>query len=93
MPNSNSQLSVIYKNEVIQCKTFEVLCLKFNPLSLKNICRQKIRYFLNHDNEKIENLAVILIDKKIFAYVSSQDALLTPDELKEFLEAEILAED
>ena len=41
------------------------------------------------ENEKIENLAVILIDKKIFAYVSSQDALLTPDELKEFLRTKL----
>ena len=86
MPNSNSQLSVIYKNEVIQCKTFEVLCLKFNPLSLKNICRQKIRYFLNHDNEKIENLEFFL-EPSLIKYTKISNKLKFGRELRcnEFL--------
>jgi hypothetical protein len=56
----NNQLSVPSKNEALTLKTFECLCLKLNPMSLKNICRHRIREILQRDNSSIEKLRFFL---------------------------------
>lgn len=49
-------LMVPYENMEIGHSSYEVLCLKASPSSLKVLCRSAIRKYLNHSQKKIKSL-------------------------------------
>jgi hypothetical protein len=56
------------KNDVDKYDTFEILCLKPTPTTLKNLCRIKLRLILDQDNFKIRQLTQ-LIDENAVEYI------------------------
>lgn len=49
-------LMVPYSNMEIGHSSYEVLCLKATPSSLKMLCRSAVRKYLNHSQKKIKSL-------------------------------------
>lgn len=78
---ADNQLLVPYKNEPVCLKTFEVLCLKPSPNSLKNICKQSIRDIMRHDNSRIKNLKFFL-EPSLLKFVKYKNFLKCGSQLR-----------
>jgi hypothetical protein len=53
----DKQLKAInQKDQLVQFKTLEILCLKPSPAPLKHLCRLKLRQVLKNKNENVEKL-------------------------------------
>jgi hypothetical protein len=80
---SDKQLKAInQKDQLVQFKTFEVLCLKPSPASLKHLCRLKLREELKNKNENVEKLGQELkLKQRFINYIKHSWFLNCDDQL------------